>query len=101
MKVGISGLCSDLPGSQAPLGHEVFVEIGSSYYYTERELFIAGSHPVVRVTPDIPMRYESRGWDFGWLVVRTDGAVVYRRCDPYTLAFTDEPTRHAVRWFVR
>ena len=101
VKVGITGLCSDLPGPQPPLGHEVFVEIGSCYYYTERELFIAGSHPVVRVKPDIPLRYQSQGWDFGWLVVRSDGAVVCRRCDPYTLAFTDERTRHAVRWFVR
>ncbi|MCK5805884.1 MAG: hypothetical protein KAI66_23840 [Lentisphaeria bacterium] len=101
VKVGISGLCSDLADPHASLEHEVFVEIGSCYSYLEKKLFIAGSHPVVRVKAAIPMRYESRGWDFGWLLVRTDGSVVYRRCDPYTLVFEDFQTTHAVRWFVR
>ncbi len=73
-------------GSSA-VEHEVFVRIGSSYYYTQQALFMAGSHPVVRVKPAVPLLYESRGWDFGWLMVRTDGRVVYRRCDPYTLEF--------------
>ena len=99
VKVGISSLCSDLADS--PMEHEVFVEIGSSYCYLEQGLFIAGSHPVVRVKPDIPLSYQSRGWDFGWLLLRTDGVVVYRRCDPYTLAFDDRDKRHAIRWFVR
>ena len=31
------------------------------------------SHLVVRVKPAVPMRYESHGWDFGWLYLRTDG----------------------------
>ena len=101
VKVGISGLCSDLVGDEPCLKHEVFVETGSCYYYVAQKLFIAASHPVVRVKPGIPLRYESRGWDFGWLVLRTDGTVVYRRCDPYTLAFTDERRRHTIRWFVR
>lgn len=101
VKVGITGLCSDLADQTSPLGHEVFVEIGSCYYYVDQKLFIAGSHPVVRVKPGIPLRYENRGWDFGWLVLRTDGLVVYRRCDPYTLAFKDSQKRHAIRWFVR
>ena len=39
-------------------------------------------------------------WDSGWLVLRTDGVVVYRRCDPYTLAFEDRRYRCPVRWFV-
>ena len=99
VKVGVSGLCSDL--ADAPVEHEVFVEIGSSYCYLEQGLFIAGSHPVVRVKPDIPLSYQSRAWDFGWLLLRTDGVVVYRRCDPYTLAFEDRERRHAIRWFVR
>jgi hypothetical protein len=101
VKVGISGLCSDLADQTSPLGHEVFVEIGSCYYYVDQKLFIAGSHPVVRVKPGIPLRYQNRGWDFGWLVLRSDGLVVYRRCDPYTLAFKDGQKRHAIRWFVR
>ena len=97
IKVGVSGLCADLGGTD----HVVFVQVGPGYYYTEQRLFIAGSHPVVRVKPAIPMRYESRGWDFGWLMLRTDGRVVYRRCDPYTLAFEDVEARYPIRWFVR
>lgn len=97
LKVGISGLCADLGG----MDHVVFVQVGPGYYYTEQRLFIVGSHPVVRVKPDAPMRYESRGWDFGWLMLRTDGRVVYRRCDPYTLAFEDVEARYPIRWFVR
>jgi len=102
VKVGIRGLCVGLaenPGA-AP-AHEVFGQTGPCYHYSERRLFIAASHPVVRVRPGIPVAYASRGWDFGWLVVRTDGEVVYRRCDPYTLAFADVRLRLPVRWFVR
>ena len=84
-----------------PLDHEVFVQGGSAYYYTEQRLFMIGSHPVVRVQPAVPMRYRSRNWDFGWLMLRTDGRVVYRRCDPYSLKFTDHVSHHAIRWFVR
>jgi len=101
VKVGIADLCSNLKDDPSPLQHEVFVEVGSSYYYVDQKLFIAGSHPVVRVKPGIPLRYESQGWDFGWLVLRTDGLVSYRRCDPYTLSFQDDQSSHGVRWFVR
>ena len=81
--------------------HEVFVHAGSCYYYTKQQLFITGSQPVVRVRPGIPLRYSTGNWDFGWLVLRTDGLTVYRRCDPYTLKFNDLPMRRAMRWFVR
>ena len=100
VKIGVAGLCAGLTDSRCP-EHEVFVEVGSCYYYTDQELFIGGSHPVVRVQPNIPMRYQSGGWDFGWLVARTDGTVVYRRGDPYTLAFDDVESVHSIRWFVR
>lgn len=100
IKVGIGDLCAELPGEGPDLAHEVFVEIGSGYYYTENKLFIAGSHPVIRIRPDIPMRYQSKGWDFGWLVLRSNGGIAYRRCDPYTLAFADDERRHPIRWFV-
>jgi len=99
VKVGISNLSANLADQSSP-SHQVFVVTGSCYYYVEEKLFVAGSHPVVRVAPDIPLRYQPRGWDFGWLVLRTDGSVVYRRCDPYTLAFHDEEMRLSVRWFV-
>lgn len=101
VKVGVRGLCSDLARVEPVPSHEVFVQIGSTYYYTDQKLFIGGSHPVVRVEPGIPMQYATGNWDFGWLMVRSDGRLVYRRCDPYTLRFEDRTVRHSVRWFVR
>lgn len=112
VKVGVRGLASgplygpmgaDSGASSGDVCHdeELFVHTGSHYYYTDRRLFMLGSHPIIRIRPHEPMTYASRGWDFGWLMLRTDGHVVYRRCDPYTLAFTDVPTRHAIRWFAR
>jgi hypothetical protein len=100
LKVGVSGLCADLLEFDDAIPHELFVEIGSGYFYTTQSLFIAGSHPIVRVRPDVPMKYQSRAWDAGWLVLRTDGTVVYRGCDPYTLAFEDRTLSCAIRWFV-
>lgn len=102
IKLGIEGICADLANdSQPATTHELFIQGGSAYYYTDRKLLIIGSHPIVRVAPAIPMRYASRNWDFGWLMVRTDGHVVYRRCDPYTLKFSDHASQNAIRWFVR
>lgn len=103
MKVAVRDLCTDLAGSSsaAPIEHEVFVRVGPGYYYTEQRLFMSGSHPLVRIRPNIPMQYVSRGWDFGWLMLRTDGRAVYRKCDPYSLAFQDVESRYAIRWFVR
>lgn len=98
IKVGIHNLCRDL---DAEIAHEVFVQTGPGYYSTERKLFCAGSQPVVRVKPNIPLQYESRGWDFGWLMPRTDGLVARWLCDPYTLQFHKSQRRHAMRWFVR
>ena len=101
VKVAVRGLGSDLAddGTDA-LDHEIFVHAGSCYYYTEQKLFITGSQPIVRVKPGIPLRYESRGWDFGWLLLRSDGRVIYRRCSPYTLRFEDIEMQCAMRWFV-
>ena len=102
IKLGVSGLCASLASDcEDGLEHEVFVQGGSAYYYTEQKLFLIGSHPLVRVAPAVPMRYASRNWDFGWLLVRSDGQVVYRRCDPYLLQFSDHALRCAIRWFVR
>lgn len=98
IKVAIRGLCSDLGGDT---DHEVFIRTGSGYYNTESRLFSAGTQPVVRVKPAIPLRYESKNWDFGWLMVRTDGFVAYWFCDPYTLKFHKSEGRHAIRWFIR
>ena len=98
LKVGIRGLCEDLGGG---LAHEVFAHTGPGYFNTGRRIFCAGAQPVVRVRPAVPMRYESRNWDFGWLLPRTDGTVDRWLCDPYTLTFAKSRARHAVRWFTR
>jgi len=93
-----AGACASLGGG---LEHEVFTHTGPGYYSTGRKIFCAGTQPVVRVRPAIPLRYTSRGWDFGWLLPRTDGTVARWLCDPYTLAFRKSEERHPLRWFVR
>lgn len=100
LKVAIRGLCEDLADeTYRALDHEVFVHVGSCYYYTQRKLMIGATHPVVRIAPAIPLVYRSRGWDFGWLLPRTDGHMARWLCDPYTLKFQMSSSRHAMRWF--
>ena len=101
VKVAISKFCVGLlaPGETGP-EHEAFIHCGSGYFYTDRKLFITGTHPAVRVKPAIPLRYTSKGWDFSWLVARTDGQVERWRCDPYTLQFDRSTHRYDMRWFV-
>lgn len=98
-KVGIAGLCSELPG--ASLRHEVFTLLGSGWVHTAMKTHEVSTHPLVRVVPAIPMKYRSRGWDVAWVIVRTDGKVKIRSLDPYTRTFRDRETRLACRWFVR
>ncbi|MCC7420046.1 MAG: hypothetical protein IT428_07200 [Planctomycetaceae bacterium] len=100
VKVAIRGLCHELGAAGDP-DHEVIVQIGSTYFYTEQRLFIGGTHPVVRIRPAIPIKYATDAWDFGWVMARTDGQVVFRRCDPHTLRFDDRTLHCALRWFVR
>ena len=100
VKLGIRNLCADLvEGGDMSLDHEVFVHAGSCYYYTSRQLFITGTHPLVRVRPAIPLVYTTNNWDFAWLLARTDGRVVRWRCDPYTLNFNKSEHQYAIRWF--
>ena len=101
IKLGVRGLCADLAEDpETAIDHELFIHAGSCYYYTEQRLFMTGTHPMVRVRPAIPLRYTSRGWDFGWLMARSDGRVTLRRCDPYSLTFHDQVGQYAIRWFV-
>jgi len=102
VKIGIRGLCADLAAEpEQSLDHEVFVQTGSCYYYTRRKLFIAGSHPLVRVVPSVPLRYGSRCWDYAWLVLRTDGHLAKLVYDPYTLRPVRSNGNYEVRWFCR
>ena len=104
-KVGICGLCADLhagPGDATK--HEVFVQTGAGYHYPQHPSngsFMTCTQPVVRICPAIPLEYRSRGWNFGWLMPRTDGTVFRWLVDPYTLKFHKSESRHAIRWFVR
>lgn len=102
VKVAICGLCDDFEAElSSAIGHEVFVQTHSGYYSTERKLFTAGTHPVVRVKAAVPIRYSSNGWDFGWLMARTDGFVARLLCSPYTLKFTRSEGWYPQRWFAR
>jgi hypothetical protein len=102
VKVGIRNLCADLvPGADRPVEHEVFIQVGPGYYYSRQKLFIAGAHPLVRVRPGIPLQYTSRGWDFGWLMPRSDGRTAMLLYDPYTLEVKRQEGQFAMRWFVR
>jgi hypothetical protein len=101
VKLAIRGLCADLgaePGADPD--HEVFVHVGPCYEYTRSGFLVVASHPLVRVRPSMPMIYRSREWDFGWLVVRSDGLVARWLCDPYRLRYAKSTVRHAVRWFI-
>jgi hypothetical protein len=101
VKAGISGLCDDLSAPGGKREHTVFVNTIACYYYTQQKLFIAASQPLVRVRPDVPLKYTSGGWDFGWVMVRSDGFVSRRLFNPYTLEPIGGEDRCAVRWFVR
>jgi hypothetical protein len=102
VKVAIRNLCADLAVEPArPIEHEVFIQVGPGYYYSGQKLFISGTHPLVRVRPGIPLRYVSQGWDFGWLMPRTDGRTAMLLYDPYTLQVRRETGHFAMRWFVR
>lgn len=102
VKVGIRGICADLAGQQADsIEHEVFVQVGFTYYYTESKLFLGETHPAVRVKPAIPLRYESRNWDYGWFMPRTDGYVEMLILNPYTLKYEKKSGYYPIRWFVK
>ncbi|MCA9041499.1 MAG: hypothetical protein KDA65_14195 [Planctomycetaceae bacterium] len=101
LKIGIKNLCQDLSSEENPLPHEVFIQLGPGYYHTQSRLFSAGSHPLVRVAPHIPLQYASRNWDFGWLMPRTDGFLAWQLVNPLTQDFQQSESRHAMRWFVR
>jgi len=53
-KVGLSEICDDLWTGKPALQHEVFVQCGSVYLYTEQPLFVAATHPIVRVARRSP-----------------------------------------------
>jgi hypothetical protein len=102
VKAGIKGLCNDLnKNKEEYMEHEVFIQCGSCYYYTETKFFSTVSQPVVRVRPAIPLKYSSGEWDFGWLIPQSDGWVARWLINPYDLKFHRSYTRHAIRWLVR
>ncbi len=102
IKAGIAGLFYNLGDQNSQkIEHEVFIQTGWGYYYNEEKVMIAETHPLVKVKPAIPLQYKSGAWNFGWLVLRTDGACVERISNPYTLKFTDTNRRYELRWFVR
>jgi hypothetical protein len=102
VKVGVRGICADLASDPHKVtDHEVFIQIGFTYHYTERNLFMGETHPFVRVEPSIPLRYKSGNWDYAWLMPRTDGYVAILVCDPYSLQYQRKEGYYPIRWFVR
>ncbi len=102
VKIAVKNLCSDLDdNSNEVIPHEVFVKTGSCYYYTKQKVFIAGTHPLVRVKAAVPVQYKTQAWDFGWLMARTDGFVARLLLNPYTLKFERSEGHYSIRWFVR
>jgi hypothetical protein len=100
-KIGIRNLCADLSAAGDDVPHEIFIQLGSCYYYTRQKLFIAGSHPVPRVRPGIPLRYTTCGWDYAWILARTDGYVALVIYNPYTLTPRRAFGSFEMRWFCR
>ena len=101
LKVAISGICNGLWGEEQQRPHELFIQTGPHYFYTEAGYMVAETRPLVRAKPDIPMQYASHNWDFGWCVVRSDGHVAGLFYDPYTLKDRRTFSRHAMRWFAK
>ncbi|MBT3319229.1 MAG: hypothetical protein HN948_03550 [Clostridia bacterium] len=100
IKVAISGMCDALC-EREPIKHELMIQTGPMYFYTETNYMLTESHPFVRVQPNIPMRYGSGNWDFGWVIARTDGHVAGLWYDPQTLKTSRTFENKAMRWFVK
>jgi hypothetical protein len=102
VKVGIRDLGADLtPAGVESVPHEVFSLVGSGFLHVRAALYVSLTHPLVRIAPEIPIRYRSGNWDVAWIFLRTDGQARIRRVDPYTRQWTDRGGRFACRWFVR
>lgn len=101
IKVAIDGICECIFDTKSDLKHEVFLQTGSHYFYTEKGFMVAQTRPFIRVSPEIPMVYKNHNWDFGQAIVRSDGFVAGLFYDPYTLKYRRIYTRHAMRWFVK
>lgn len=102
IKVGIRDLGADLaPGGMAPAPSETFSLVGSGFVHVRAGLYVALTHPLVRLATGIPARFASGNWDVAWIFLRTDGRAQVRRLDPYTREWDDRPCRFACRWFAR
>jgi hypothetical protein len=101
-KLGIVNLCADLvPHGKTVIPHQAFIQAGACYLYSRECLLIAASHPLARVRPAIPLRYETNAWDYTWLITRTDGHVARLVYDPYTLQTSRGKGHYEIRWFCR
>ncbi len=109
VKVGMVGLCDELDNNgdaggdaaASPLPHVVYSLAGSSWTHEPTKLVEAQTHPLVRLRPAVPLRYESDCWDVAWVFMRSTGEARVRRLDPYTRRFEEHWTRFGCRWYFR
>lgn len=105
VKLGVRRLAADLAAPGSPCcDHEIIVECGWCFYYNESKKLSAATQPLVRVAPesaDGPVLYRSGRWDLGWLFAESTGACMYRRLDPYTMAWEERKGSYEMRWFVQ
>ncbi len=101
IKVGIRDLGADIESAGTRPGVQTFTLVGSGFVHVRAGLYVALTHPLIRVAGGIPIRYGSGNWDVAWIFLRTDGQAQVRRIDPYTRRWEDRHARFACRWFAR
>jgi hypothetical protein len=102
IKVAVRDLGADLArAGTAPASSETFTLVGSGFVHVRAGLYVALSHPLVRLATGIPIRFGSGTWDVAWIFLRTDGLARVRRLDPYAREWDDRAGRFACRWFAR
>lgn len=66
VKVAFRQLCCELTENpREAMDHEGFIQAGWCYFHTITKQFVAALHPLVRIAPDIPLRYCAKNWDLG------------------------------------
>ena len=98
IKIAFKGL-SDVMWGKTGHTDEIYIQCGSSYYYTDNKVMLTNTHPFVSVPADIPMTYKPRSFRYCWLVASTDGRTEVRSYDPFLSEWKITKANLPVRWF--